>query len=268
MGVPRGHDRMNAIDLATLLRLPIDTAAFLLLFCRVGSVIMLLPAFSDDGLPMQIRLVMALAFTFGMYGMLEPHVTPALQSGLSMPLLVIGEVMVGLALGMIVRILFSAAAIAGALASQQVGLSSALVVDAAMGGQVPLLARFVGVAAIVVCLSTGVHHLWIASIFKSYASFPVGGMPPAADFAHLAVAVMGQATALGLSLCAPLILYGMLFNLGQGLAARVAPSIQVFFIMQPANLLLGLSVLAMTLGAMLTAFANAMATFMQSGWTL
>ncbi|MGF7153905.1 flagellar biosynthetic protein FliR [Novosphingobium gossypii] len=259
---------MNAIDLATLLRLPIDTAAFLLLFCRVGTVVMLLPAFSDDGMPMQIRLVMALGFTFGMYGMLEGRVMPALHSQMSMPLLVIGEVMVGLALGMIVRIMFSAAAIAGSLASQQVGLSSALVVDAAMGGQVPMLARFIGVGATVVCMATGVHHLWIASIFKSYASFPVGGLPPAADFAHLAVSVTGQATALGLSLCAPLILYGMLFNLGQGLAARVAPSIQVFFIMQPANLLLGLSVLAMTLGAMLTAFARAMATFMQSGWTL
>lgn len=259
---------MDAIDLATLLRLPIDTAAFLLLFCRVGAVVMLLPAFSEDGVPPQIRLVMALAFTFGMYGMLEGRVAPALGSGIAMPLLVMGEVAVGLALGMIVRILFSAAAMAGALASQQVGLSSALVADPAMGGQTPLLARFVGVAAVVTCMAAGVHHLWIAAIFHSYASFPVGGMPPAADFAHLAVSVMGQATALALSLAAPLILYGMLFNLGLGLAARVAPAIQVFFISQPLNLLLGLSVLAMTIGAMLTAFAHAMTTFMQDGWTL
>ncbi|WP_374410565.1 flagellar biosynthetic protein FliR [Novosphingobium colocasiae] len=259
---------MDAIQLATLLRLPIDTAAFLLLFCRVGAVIMLLPAFSDDGVPVQIRLIMALAFTFGMYGMLEGKVTPALHSGMSLPLLVIGEVMVGMAMGMIVRMLFSAAAIAGAIASQQVGLSSALVVDAAMGGQVSILARFIGLGAVVVCLATGVHHMWIASIFRSYGAFPVGGLPPAADFAHLAVAVMGQATALGLSLTAPLILYGMLFNLGQGLAARVAPAIQVFFIAQPLNLLLGLSVLAITLGALLTAFANAMARFIQNGWSL
>jgi flagellar biosynthetic protein FliR len=259
---------VDALDLATLLRLPIDTAAFLILFCRVGAVIMLLPAFSEDAVPPQIRLVMALGFTFGMYGMLEPRVTPALHSGISRPLLVIGEVMVGLAFGMVVRILFSAAAIAGAIAAQQVGLSSALVVDPSMGGQAPLLSRLIGLAAVVVCMGAGVHHLWIASIFGSYATFPVGGMPNAADFAHLAVSVTGQALALGVSLAAPLILYGMLFNLGLGLAARVAPSIQVFFIAQPLNLLLGLSVLAMSIGAMLTAFAAAMTTFMQSGWKL
>jgi flagellar biosynthetic protein FliR len=169
---------------------------------------------------------------------------------------------------MVVRIMFSAAAIAGAIAAQQVGLSSALVNDPSMGGQAPLLSRLIGMAAVVTCMGTGVHHLWISAIFGSYSTFPVGGMPPAADFAHLAVSVMGQALALGLSLCAPLILYGMLFNLGLGLAARVAPSIQVFFITQPLNLLLGLSVLAMAIGAMLTAFATAMATFMQDGWTL
>lgn len=259
---------MDALDLATLLRLPIDTAAFLILFCRVGAVIMLLPAFSEDAVPPQIRLVMALGFTFGMYGMLEPRVTPALHSGISLPLLVIGEVMVGLAIGMVVRILFSAAAIAGAIAAQQVGLSSALVVDPSMGGQAPLLSRLIGLAAVVVCMGAGVHHLWIASIFGSYATFPVGGMPNAADFAQLAVSVTGQALALGVSLAAPLILYGMLFNLGLGLAARVAPSIQVFFIAQPLNLLLGLSVLAMSVGAMLTAFAAAMTSFMQSGWKL
>jgi flagellar biosynthetic protein FliR len=259
---------VDALDLATLLRLPIDTAAFLILFCRVGAVIMLLPAFSEDAVPPQIRLIMALGFTFGMYGMLEPRVTPALHSGISLPLLVIGEVMVGLAIGMVVRILFSAAAIAGAIAAQQVGLSSALVVDPSMGGQAPLLSRLIGLAAVVICMGAGVHHLWIASIFGSYATFPVGGMPNAADFAHLAVSVTGQALALGVSLAAPLILYGMLFNLGLGLAARLAPSIQVFFIAQPLNLLLGMSVLAMSIGAMLTAFAAAMTTFMQSGWKL
>lgn len=257
---------MDAIQLATLLRLPIDTAAFLIVFCRVGAIIMLLPAFSEDGVPMQIRLVMALGFTFGLYGLLEGQVGPALHGERSMPLLVIAEVMVGLAIGMIVRTMFSAAIMAGSIASQQVGLSSALVVDAAMGGQVPMLARFIGVAAIVVCLAAGVHHLWIAAIVKSYGTFPVGGLPPAADFARLAISVMGQATALGLSLAAPLILYGMLFNLGQGLAARVAPAIQVFFIAQPLNLLLGLAVLAVSLGALLTAFADSMSTFMQSGW--
>jgi flagellar biosynthetic protein FliR len=50
--------------------LPFQATAFLLLFARVGAVVMLLPAFSDDGIPGQIRLMLAIGLTFGLYGLL------------------------------------------------------------------------------------------------------------------------------------------------------------------------------------------------------
>lgn len=248
--------------------LPFDVAAFLLVFARVGAVLMLLPAFSEDSIPMQIRLVMALGFTMGMVGLLEPKVAAVARAEAALPLVVISEMLVGIAMGMIVRILFSAAAIAGSIISMQIGLASALVADPSMGGQSPLLSRMMVMAALVVCMALGVHHMWIVSIVNSYSLFPVGGMPPSEDFAMLAVGVLSHATSLGLSLAAPLVLYGAIFNLGLGLAARMAPAIQVFFITQPLNILLGLSLLAITLGAILTSFAAAMTTFMQNGWSI
>lgn len=258
------------MDAAVLAALPIDAATFLILFTRVGAVLMLLPAFSEESVPMQIRLVMALGMTMGLYGLLAPHVAqhaaPAVQGGIDLPMIVISEMLVGLAFGTIVKIMFSAAAIAGSMATQQVGLSSALISDPSQGGQSPLLARLIGLAAVIVCMALGVHHLWIGGIVQSYSVFPVGGMPPAADYAQLAVHVTGQAMALGISLAAPMILYGALFHLGLGLSARVAPQIQVFFITQPLNLMLGIALLSVTLGSMLTAFAAAMTTFMQDGW--
>ncbi|WP_395391298.1 flagellar biosynthetic protein FliR [Novosphingobium sp. BL-8A] len=254
------------MDAAVLAALPIDAATFLILFTRVGAILMLLPAFSEESVPMQIRLVMALGLTLGLYGLLAPHIAPAVKGGTDLPILVISEMLVGLAFGTIIKIMFSAAAIAGSMATHQVGLSSALVNDPSLGGQSPLLARLLGMAAVIVCMSMGVHHLWIAAMVQSYTTFPVGGLPPAGDFAQLAIHVAGQAMALGVSLAAPLILYGALFNLGLGLAARVAPQIQVFFITQPLNLMLGVSLLGVTVGTMLTAFATAMTSFMQDGW--
>ncbi|HSX55615.1 MAG TPA: flagellar biosynthetic protein FliR [Sphingomonas sp.] len=247
--------------------LPVDAATFLILFARVGAVLMLLPAFSEDSVPMQIRLMTALGFSVGLYGLLGPKVAPVAGSQAALPMIVIAEMLVGIAMGMIVKMLFSAAAMAGSIASMQIGLASALVVDPSMGGQSPLLTRFIGLAALIVCMAAGVHHLWIASIAQSYTLLPVGGLPPAQDFAMLAVRVLGQATGLGVSLAAPFLIYGAIFNLGLGLAARVAPTIQVFFITQPLNLLLGLSLLALVLGTMLTGFAAAMTDFMQNGWS-
>lgn len=247
--------------------LPIDATTFLILFARVGAILMLLPAFSEEAVPRQVRLMMALGLSLGMYGLLSPGIAPAAQSQAALAMVVIAEMMVGIALGMIVRILFSAASMAGSIVNMQVGLASALVIDPGMGGQSPLLARFITLAAILVCMALGIHHLWIASIVKSYTLFPVGGVPAADQFTMLAIRTISQATALAVSMAAPLILYGAVFNLGLGLAARMAPAIQVFFITQPLNLMLGISLIAITLGSMLTTFAAAMRAFIQNGWS-
>jgi flagellar biosynthetic protein FliR len=248
--------------------LPVDAATFLILFARVGAVLMLLPAFSEDAVPMQIRLVMALGFTIGLYGLTSPNIGAAARSEAALPWVVVSEMLVGIAMGMIVRILFSAASIAGAIISMQIGLASALVANPSMGGHSPLLSRFITLAALLVCMAMGVHHLWIGSIVNSYALFPVGALPPTEDFAMLAVRVLSHVMSLSVSLAAPLILYGAIFNLGLGLAARMAPAIQVFFITQPLNILLGLAILVITLGALLMTFANEMTMFMQNGWSL
>lgn len=246
--------------------LPVDASAFLILFCRVGAVLMLLPVFSEDAIPARIRLTMSLGMAAALWGLLSARVIPVAQNSVTLPGIVIAEILTGLAMGMIIRIMFMAAAMAGSIISLQVGLSSALINDASQGGQASVLSKFVSVAAAVVCMGMGVHHLWIAAIVHSYTMFPVGGLPPAADFAQLAIATVGKSMSLSLSLSAPLLIYGIVFNMALGLSARLAPAIQVFFIAQPLNLMLGLSLFATLLGAILNCFSSAMTDWLQSGW--
>lgn len=246
--------------------IPQDAVGFLILFARVGAVLMLLPVFSDESVPMRIRLLIALGMTVGLWGMMRGQVMPFAHNDATLPAIIIAEMLVGLSLGMIVRIMFLAAAMAGSIISLQIGLTSAVVSDPSQGGSAPLLSKFVSVAAAVVCMGLAVHHLWIVSIIRSYTIFPVGGLPPAADFAQLALNTTTHAMGLGISLAAPLIVYGIIFNVALGLAARLAPAIQIFFVAQPLNLLLGMALFISTLGLVLTGFAQAMASWLQAGW--
>nr|WP_281377797.1 flagellar biosynthetic protein FliR [Sphingobium subterraneum] len=236
---------------------------FTLLFARVGAMLMLLPAFSDDAVPGRIRLFIALGVAAGLVPLLGPRIEtallPIMGSDMSLARMLLTEMLLGVALGLIVRLMFQAIIIAGSLISLQVGLTSALVNDPSAGGQVPLLARFVSIAALLICMASGVHHLWIAALVESYGVFPVGTLAPVADFAQLALSAARGAMALGLSLAAPLIVYGIIFNSALGLAARLAPALQIFFIAQPLNLLLGLALTAVTLAAGLDGFAAKMA---------
>lgn len=243
--------------------LPQASMVFTLLFARVGAMLMLLPAFSDDAVPGRIRLFIALGVAAGLVPLLgpqiEPSFRPVMENDISLARMLLTEMVLGVALGLIVRLMFQAIIIAGALISLQVGLTSALVNDPSAGGQVPLLARFVSIAALLVCMATGVHHLWIAALVESYGVFSVGTVAPAADFVQLALSAAGGAMALGLSLAAPMIVYGIIFNSALGLAARLAPALQIFFIAQPLNLLLGLALTAAVLAAGLNGFAARMA---------
>lgn len=242
--------------------LPRLTIVFALVFARVGAMLMLLPAFSDDAVPGRMRLLIALAVAAGLQGLLGGMVGDAANRALAddglLTRLLLAEMLTGLALGGIVRLMFLAATIAGAIISIEIGLTSALVNDPSAGGQVPTLARFVGIAALLLCMALGVHHLWIGALVRSYALFPVGEMPPAPDFARLAVQAATGGMALGLSLAAPLVIYGIVFNAALGLAARLAPQLQIFFIGQPLALLLGLAIVTATLAASLTGFAARM----------
>lgn len=248
-------------------KLPLDATAFLILFARVGAVLMLLPVFSEDAVPGRIRLLIAAGMTAGLWGILSPRTLPVAGNGDALAGVLLGELLVGLALGALVKIMFQAIAIAGSIVSLQVGLSAAVIFDPAQGGHAPLLSKFVSVTAAVVCMAFAVHHLWIAAIVQSYNLFPVGGLPPAADFAELALSVTSRSMSLGVSLAAPLIVYGIVFNVALGLSARLAPAIQVFFIAQPLNILLGIALFAVVLGAMLTGFATAFADWLQGGWS-
>ncbi|WP_114953974.1 flagellar biosynthetic protein FliR [Sphingosinicella terrae] len=247
--------------------LPLHATGFLILFARVGAVLMLLPVFSDEAVPGRIRLLIAFAMTAGMWGLLDQNVLPAARDEAGLAGTIVVELVIGLAIGTVVRMMFLAIVMAGSIVSLQVGLSSALIFDASMGGQAPILAKLIAVAAAVLCMSLGLHHLWIGAIIRSYDLFPVGAAPLAGDLAALGVATISRSMALAVSLSAPLLVYGIVFNVALGFSSRLAPSIQVFFIAQPLNLLFGLGLFATVVGTMLAAFAGAMTDWMQGGWS-
>lgn len=248
--------------------LPVYATAFLILFARVGAVLMLLPVFSEDSIAPRARLLMAGGMTLGLWALLAHKVMPlATRGDAELAGIVVSELLVGLSLGLSVRLLFMAISIAGSLISLQTGLSSAVIFDPAQSGHAPLISRFVGIAAAVVCMSLAVHHLWLGAIVRSYDLFPVGTWIDTGDFAQLAIRVASESLSLGLALAAPLIVYGIVFNVLLGMIARVAPAIQIFFIAQPLNLILGFAVATAVFGTMLLMFADAMAEWMRTGWS-
>ena len=231
-----------------------------LIFARVGAMVMVLPGLGEAYVPARIRLTLALMLTLVMWPLVAPGL-PALPESLgSMVGWIIREVLTGLAIGMILRMFMTAVATAGEVISLQTTLGFAQSTNPLQTVPSSTLASFLSLLAVTLIFATNTHHLFVAGILGTYQVIaPLGPMIPR-DFATVAVRTLGQSFLLGIQLAAPVMVFALIFNLASGLVARVMPSFQVYFAAAPLNVLLGLSVFALSLGVIGNIFIDRIAT--------
>lgn len=243
----------------TLDWLPETAYLYLLLFARLGSFLMLVPALGESTIPQRLRLSFALALCVMLYPLLAPRL-PAMPAGIpAMVLLLLGELAVGLVLGVLTRIMVMATQVAGSIIAFQTGLSMAMAADPTQGGsQSAIFGGFLSFLGIALIFATDLHHLALAAIYQSYSVFAPGTGLMAEDLAQAVIRTVSGAFTVGVQMAAPFIVFGMVFNLGAGILARLMPQLQVYFILMPANIMAGLVLLAllltMMMGWYLTAF--------------
>lgn len=236
---------------------------YFLVFARVGSMVMLLPAIGDAGVPARVRLALALAISFAMAPALAgayPHV--AANSPIALGVLLMQEVVAGLLVGGMARIIMAALSVAGQLIATQTGLAYTQTIDPTFGEQGAIVGTFFSMLGVVLIFATNLHHLAIGAIHGSYAMIPPGAALPYGDMAQEAINLVSGTFALGLELAAPFLVFGAAVNTSIGLLARLVPQIQVFFIAQPVNILSGFFLMMLLMGSLMTLFLNYYATEM------
>jgi flagellar biosynthetic protein FliR len=168
------------------------------------------------------------------------------------------ELLIGAMLGMTGRLMMSALQVAGTAIANQMGLGFVTAVDPTQDQQGALIGNFLAVLGITLIFATDLHHLVIAALNDSYALFAPGTVPLAGDMAALTTRTVAAAFTIGIQLAAPFLVFGLLFNLGLGVLARLMPQMQVFFIGMPLTILLGFLILLLVLGAMMLAFLTSL----------
>jgi flagellar biosynthetic protein FliR len=243
------------------LLIPEIATAFMLTFARVGTLVMLMPGIGEQLIPPRARLGLALLLSLVLFP-LTRTLLPAGGPAPSVIGVLIGEVAVGLVLGLSVRMVVGALQTAGNIVAQQLGLAFAMSIDPAMGGQQAAIGNFLSLLGITLIFAADLHHLAIAAIRDSYAFLPPAGVPEVGDAATLAMKAAGRGFALAVQIAAPFIVFGILFNLGLGVLSRLMPQLQVFFLAMPATILIGMLVLLAVIGVMMGVFLEDLGKFL------
>ncbi|WP_291842941.1 flagellar biosynthetic protein FliR [Maricaulis sp.] len=232
-----------------------------LVFARLGAILMLLPGFGEPSIPVRIRLAFALLLCLIMGPIIAPGLPAMPAQPLSMAGIVMSEVIIGLMIGAVARMLVSTAAVAGQVIGMQSGLAMAQSFDPSQGSQGALIATFLNLTFLLVLLATNTHHMLLHMAVNSYSVFEAGSMPSMADAADWALSAFSDSFRLGVQLASPLILYGLLFYLALGILSRLMPQAQIFFIAMPSNIMVGLFILTIALGAMSAVWLERMQRF-------
>jgi flagellar biosynthetic protein FliR len=243
--------------------LPAYAAAFMLVFARIGTMVMLLPGLGEMSVPRRVRLTLALVLTAVL---LPLHRTAYdVDLGTFGPVLAMlgQEIFIGAVLGITARLMISALQVAGFVIAQQIGLGFVTAVDPTQGQQGVLVGNFLTVLGVTLIFATDLHHLVIAALNDSYALFRPGEIPLLGDVAALTTQTIAIAFKIGIQLAAPFLVFGLLFNLGLGVLSRLMPQMQVFFVGLPLSILIGLLILLLVLGALMTVFLGSMETVLR-----
>jgi flagellar biosynthetic protein FliR len=236
--------------------LPALGAAFLLVFARAGTMVMLLPGLGEQNVSPRLRLTIALVLAAVLlplhrraYHIDVSALAPAI-------VMLVEEILIGAVLGLTARLTISALEVAGSVIAQQLGLGFVTAIDPTQGEQGAIVGNFLMLLGITLFFATDMHHLVIAALNDSYDLLEPGEVPATGDVAALMTKTVAGAFRIGIQLSAPFIVFGLLFNIGLGVLSRLMPQMQVFFVALPASILIGLLFLLLVLGAMMGLFLD------------
>jgi len=245
--------------------LPSTAFLFMLIFARVGSILMLLPALGEQSIPTQLRLTFALAFALVLLPLLSstlPHTPTDLGA---VGVMLVHEIAVGLILGAVTRLIVMATEVAGAIIAFQTGLSMAQGADPSQTGvQGAVIGNFLSMLGITMIFATNLHHLALSAIVGSYQAIKPTDPLMFGDALQMVLSTTAEAFILGAQMAAPFIVFGLVFNVGLGILARLMPALQVYFLATSANIWLGL----ILFGALLTMMMGWYLTHVQQQFSL
>ena len=229
---------------------------FMMVFCRIGSAVMLLPGFGEAYVPARVRLVFALVFSLALMPMLADRI-PVLPADLDRFVVALAtEIGIGIFFGSLCRIILMAVISAGSIIALQTGIANALSVDPTTAQQAAVTGNFLIIVALLMIFTTGLDHTTLQALVGTYAVMPPGRIPPIGDFANLDARLVADTFTLAIQMSAPFLVYGLVFTGAMGLLARLMPTLQVFFVAMPAQLLIGLGLLALTISSMMIWFLD------------
>jgi flagellar biosynthetic protein FliR len=221
---------------------------YLLVLVRVTGFLGATPFFGSRVIPLRLKFSLGLVLAFFLLPLAKG---PVAGVGFSTPgtyaAAVASELLMGLALGYVVTLTFSALQLAGQLVDVPIGFSLVNVLDPMLAQQVPVMGQFQYILFTVMFLAINGHHYLLQALGKTFAVVPLGGFRYFPALAELILKGFSATFLLGFKISLPVVAALFLTDVALGLVARAVPQMNVFVVGFPAKIAVGLAFVMLVL---------------------
>lgn len=221
-------------------------------FVRVGACFMVAPVFGANFVPARSRLVLAGAVALIVAPLLPPP--NAVLFSVQGVVITVQQIIIGVALGFALQIVFDAVGLAGQLLANSIGLSFAFNMDPLRGSSTPVLGQLYTILVTLTFLVLDGHLALIESLVDGFRTLPVGTTGLSNDALWTLIMWTGQIVLGALSVALPGMTAMLIVNLAFGVMSRAAPTLNLFAVGFPITLMFGLVVLLVGLPSMQQGF--------------
>ena len=231
-------------------------------FARISGLLMVMPLIGSRMVTQRVRILLAVAITLAVVPILPPM--PAVDAmSLASFIIILQQLLIGIALGFIVEMLTQVYVIAGQLIAMQTGLGIATTVDPSQGASVVVISQWFLFLVSLVFISLNGHLVLIEILIDSFSTFPVSMQGFSAEDFGLIVRWSGWMFAAALVISLPAIAALLVVNLAFGVMTRAAPQLNIFALGFPVTMIVGLFIMWLSVGEMAVSFQNQMDTLFE-----
>lgn len=229
---------------------PLVWGTFLLVVCRVGTILMISPLFGSRSVPNTVKVAFALLLSLVMLPMVTPGVRAMPETMPDFLFLVAREILIGAMIGFTIVIIFTALQAAGHLVGLQMGFSLANVVNPLTAEHASLIDQFYSLLAALIFFTVNGHHALVAGMVDSFSAMPIGQagvtlpatLPPIEALAGLGREIYAMAVRMALPVMAAL----LLADVALAMIGRSVPQFNVFVVGMPAKIAVGFIIVGVT----------------------
>ncbi|MDN5330931.1 MAG: flagellar biosynthesis protein FliR [Tepidanaerobacteraceae bacterium] len=220
---------------------------FLLVFTRIFGFFAIAPFFGRREFPFQARAGLSALIVSIIYPVVDKIAVPyALWETVA---LFVKEIAVGLLMGFVVLIMFSAVYIFGEIVDFEMGFGIVSVIDPQINTQVPILGNFFYILTILVFLTINGHHILLSTLIKSFEVLPPGEQVLRQNLLYGVLESFYAMFEAGVKMSIPLISATLLADFALGIMARTVPQMNVFIVGLPFKIVIGVFFLIILLPA-------------------